>query len=116
MYCCNAMKEEILEKIRLCFDADRVVYSRHAKFEMEHEELGVIFDFDIAEAIAKGEIIEDYPDDRPYPSVLIFGETETARPIHVVCGYDGNEDRTIIVTTYEPDPEKWYSHRERRKI
>jgi hypothetical protein len=110
------MKEEILEKIRRCFEGDRVLYSRHSKFEMEHEELGVIFDFDIAEAIAGGAIIEDYPNDKPFPSVLIFGETAKGRPIHVVCGYDGNEDRTIIVTTYEPDAEKWYSHRERRKI
>ena len=110
------MNEEILEKIRLCFETDKVLYSRHAKFEMEHEEFGVIFDFDIAEAIENGMVIEDYPQDSPFPSVLIFGETVKGRPIHVVCGYDGNEDRTIVVTTYEPDPEKWYSHRERRKI
>lgn len=108
--------DDILEKIQHCFEHDKVLYSRHAKFEMEDEKFGIIFDNDIDHAIADGVIIEEYPEDKPFPSVLILGETAVCRPIHLVCAYDGNEDTTIIVTAYQPDPEQWYQNRERRKI
>jgi len=35
-----------------------------------------------------GEIIEDYPKDKPYPSCLIFGKNFQGEPIHSVWGYN----------------------------
>jgi hypothetical protein len=32
----------MLDKIRNCFHKDKILYSKHAKTEMEAEELGVI--------------------------------------------------------------------------
>jgi len=70
------------ETIRRCFDSERVLYSGHARREMREEEFGPITDQELYEAICIGEEIEIYPDDTPYPSVLIFGTTNAGRPLH----------------------------------
>lgn len=80
---------------------------------MKHEELGRIHEAEISECIDRGQIIKDYPDDTPYPSYLIFGLTASNRPIHVVCAYNGDEDKIIIVTAYEPDPGLWIEFKRR---
>ena len=54
------------------------------------------------------ETIEDYPDEKPYPSRLVLGWIH-GRPLHVVTASNRPEDETIIVTVYEPDPAKWDS-------
>ncbi len=97
-----------------CFEDDKVLYSSHARQEMLQEELGAITDKEVFEAIQKGETIIQYPDDRPYPSTLIFGLTNRERPIHTVCAFDEDEDRVIVVTVYEPDPNRWIEFRRRR--
>jgi len=61
---------------------------------------------DVEAAIMNGEIIEQYPDDYPYPSCLILGLDEKGRYIHVLCALSG--DVVCLITTYEPDTkEKW---------
>lgn len=102
-----------LEAIRDHFIRERIYYSRHAKSEMQIEEFGEILDREVAEAVASGRIIEDYPDDKPYPSCLIFGRTDAGRPIHVVCAYGGEEDHTVIVTVYHPHPQRWIEYERR---
>jgi len=64
-------------------------------------------------AILNGKIIEDYADDKPFPSCPIFGRTEEGRPIHAVCAYSNEDDATIIITTYEPDAIRWTDYRRR---
>jgi len=46
-----------------------------------------ITDSDIRELIGFGTIIEEYPDDLPYPSFLVSG-TVNNRPLHVVMPYN----------------------------
>lgn len=60
---------------------------------------------DIKTAIQGGKIIEDYPDDYPFPSCLILGPTEAGDPLHVVCGAGNGE--LYVITAYHPDPDKW---------
>ena len=50
-----------------------------------------ITDSDVRELIGFGAIIEEYPDDTPYPSFLVAG-TVNNRPLHVVMAYN-NLDR-----------------------
>lgn len=103
-----------IEKIRKCFESNSVFYSQHAKLEMRKEEFGRIVDGEVYEAVLTGEIIEEYPEDRPYPSVLIYGKTKADRPIHIVCSLDEEESLAIVVTVYEPDPDRWIEFRKRR--
>lgn len=69
---------------------------------------------EIAEAIANGEIIEDYPDDKYGPSCLVFGLTRSGRPLHVQVTYP-SRPLVKIVTVYEPDPDHWAEFRVRRR-
>ncbi|MCC6615613.1 MAG: DUF4258 domain-containing protein [Anaerolineae bacterium] len=61
---------------------------------------------DVRHVVDNGEVIREYPDDRPYASRLILGWCES-RPIHVVAADNTDEDETIIITAYEPDPAIW---------
>lgn len=79
------------------------------------EEVTVITEEEISQAIENGKGIKDYPDDQPYPSMLIFGRTHGNRPIHIVCAYCEKDEASIVVTTYEPDPEKWIDFKRRRR-
>ncbi|ATZ61615.2 MAG: DUF4258 domain-containing protein [Methanosarcinales archaeon Met12] len=66
---------------------------------------------EVEEAIANGEIMEEYLGDKPLPSYLIYGKTPKDRPIHVVVGVD--EDAIAIIIVYEPEPEKWIGYKRR---
>jgi len=60
---------------------------------------------DIIRVLTDGEIIEQYPDDYPYPSCLVNGQTLDKQPLHVVCGFGNNE--LWIITAYHPDAVEW---------
>ena len=60
---------------------------------------------DVIHCIQNGEIIEDYPEDFPHPSCLIFGTTLDNRILHVVAGTDGTH--LYIITVYYPSAEKF---------
>ena len=68
---------------------------------------------ELREAIAGGEVIEVYPEDKYGPSCLIFGMTRVGRPIHVQCS-DPSRPAVKIVTVYEPDPALWIEFKVRR--
>jgi len=65
----------------------------------------------VEEAISKGAIIEEYPDDKYSPSCLIYGQTLVKRDLHIQASMP---PRVVIVTTYEPDPSEWIDCRTRR--
>lgn len=68
---------------------------------------------ELREAIADGEVIEVYPEDKYGPSCLIFGMTRVGRPVHVRCS-DPSRPIVKIVTVYEPDPAIWIEFKVRR--
>jgi len=105
---------EILEQIVKCIQAGNYFYTWHARDEMETEELGEIRDQEVVEAILSGKIIEDYPEDKPYPSCLIYGRTSEGRPLHAVCAYAADVVQVIIITAYEPSPDQWIDFERRR--
>src|SRR5919204_5863567 len=68
---------------------------------------------ELREAMAVGEIIEDYPDDKYGPSCLVFGLTQAGRPLHMQCSYP-SRPLVKIITLYEPDPDQWIDFKVRR--
>lgn len=64
---------------------------------------------DVIEAIITGEVIEEYPDDYPYPSCLVLGGNK----LHVVCGI--GEGKLWIITAYRPTLDKWESDLKTRR-
>jgi hypothetical protein len=69
---------------------------------------------EIVHTIKYGAIIKEYPDDTPFPSILLlcwYG----IRPLHVVIAIDNVEKILFIVTTYEPNSDEWEDNFRRRK-
>jgi hypothetical protein len=66
---------------------------------------------DIEQAVLTGEIIEEYPEDKPFPSCLIAGLTKKNEPIHVVCAI---APLVKIVSVYVPEEKEWVDYKRRR--
>ena len=105
-----------LDVVRKSFELGSVYVTRHAREEMEREEFGEIATFELVEAVGNMELIEEYPDDKPYASALILGTTDDNRPIHFVCAYDRDTETTTVVTVYQPDPGRWINFRKRKSL
>jgi hypothetical protein len=88
----------------------RLIFRIHALRQMFQRRIS---DNEIREILAEGKIVEDYPDDTPYPSCLVSGIVNN-RPIHVVVAYNNVEREAIVITAYEPDPERWSGDFSRR--
>ena len=69
---------------------------------------------DVLECIENGEIIEQYPDDTPFPSCLILGNREAEKPLHVVVGFN-IDTLCCIITAYRPNLDRWKPNFETRK-
>ena len=80
-----------------------LIFRLHAVQRMAQRNISVA---DVRNALTMGEIIEDYPNDTPYPSRLVLGWSGT-RPIHVVAADNVVDQETIVITAYEPDPRQW---------
>ena len=84
-------------------DCKTVNFTRHATQQMFARSISID---DIKRVVNKGEKIASYPDDRPYPSYLLFYSVKQ-RPIHVVVAVNPDSQTCVIVTAYEPSPEIW---------
>jgi len=82
---------------------DSMIYRLHAIRRM--------FERDITEEAIKailqgGLVIQEYIDDKPYPSYLVAGEHEK-RPLHIVVSVNNDDQTTIVITAYVPDLDEW---------
>lgn len=60
---------------------------------------------DVRNGIETGRIIEEYPNDLPHPSCLVFGYTVHNRVLHIVVGCDNI--KMYMITVYYPNTEKF---------
>jgi hypothetical protein len=69
---------------------------------------------EIIEASENAIEIEDYPQDKYFPSCLLLGFTRNGRPLHLhVSRMQGESVR--IITLYEPNPHEWGNNFRERK-
>ncbi len=101
------------QNIEKYFRDEKILFSKHFIQEMQEEELGGISVDELIEASVAPEIIKEYPEDKPYPSMLILGFTKSGRPLHFVCARDEMRDVLVLITIYEPRIELWADHRRR---
>ena len=88
-----------------------LIFRVHAIQRMVQRHISVS---DVQHVLETGETIESYPGDMPYPSRLILGWIGP-RPIHVVAAQNKEEQQTIVITVYQPDPQQWQPDWKRRK-
>ena len=99
--------EDIISAIRY----NHIRITDHADEEANEDRLS--FD-QIFFSVLHGEIIESYPDDNPYPSCLIFGETFRGEPIHSVWAYNSHNKWAVLITVYRPESDRWIDYKKRR--
>ena len=92
-----------------CYD-NNIEITQHMLYRIHQRNISYK---EIKEVIMNGRIIEDYPNDFPYPSCLVLGLTLKKRTLHVVVGI--GENKLWLITAYEPDPSKWNIDFDKRK-
>lgn len=87
-----------LVSLRQAVNSGRIEWRKHT---LQRTAERHILQKDIIQVLLFGEMIREYPDDRPFPSALVFGWIAN-RPLHVVVSYDEMTDLAYIITVYEP--------------
>jgi hypothetical protein len=100
----------LIDALRGKVAASEFEYSQHAVDQSIIRRISVQ---ELREAIASGEVIEDYPNDKYGPSCLVYGPSLNGRPIHVQCSYP-SRGIVKIITIYEPDPTEWIGFKQRK--
>jgi hypothetical protein len=88
-----------LIRLKAALGSGRIQWERHVLerlFERNISRDNVI------NVLRAGDCIEDYPDDRAFPSALFLGWVE-GTALHVVAALDAASPRLYIITAYEPD-------------
>jgi hypothetical protein len=93
-----------LKKIRAAVRALRYDLRLHAWQRAHERRITVEM---IKEVIQRGEIIEKYPDARPYPKCLLMHFIEPNKPLYVSLAYNKKRDFVFIITVHWFDPSKW---------
>ena len=105
------MKQVIdIKTLQNHFANDLVFITQHAVERCRQRKIKMK---DIKEVLMNGTIIEQYPQDFPFPSCLIFGYSMEKVPIHIVMSEEGNASR--IITAYIPTLERWEPDYKKRK-
>lgn len=89
---------------------ENIEITLHATRRLEQRGISIR---DVIACIMNGEIIEQYPDDYPYPSCLILGLSVAGQCLHVVIGT--NMETLWIITAYYPNLQKWQNDFKTRK-
>ena len=96
-------KEETLNRdiLQAAIENGRIEWQRHALERILERNISRQ---DVFNVLGTGEEIEDYANDTPFPSALLFG-WKGEEPIHVVVALDSIGQQGYIITVYRPDLE-----------
>lgn len=92
-------------------DCTEVFASRHALRRLFQRGISMS---EAVRVIREGDVVEEYPDDEPWPETVLLGETSHG-PIHVVVGRDSETGRCVMITVYWPDHHRWDDEFRRRR-
>ena len=100
-----------IEDLRAMVSAKNIFWTEHVALRLRERKIKRV---DVINCIQNGEIIEQYPDDKPFPSCLILGTASIKKPLHTICGLNPDEG-IYIITAYYPTLDKWESDFRTRK-
>lgn len=83
-----------VDRMRSAIRASRLDWQRHV---LERAMERGIRRTDAFDVLLSGQLIEDYPDDQPFPSALLLEWIQT-RPIHAVAAFDAANERAFVIT------------------
>ncbi|HEY5305151.1 MAG TPA: DUF4258 domain-containing protein [Pseudolabrys sp.] len=104
---------ETLRRVQTLVLAGDYRVSRHGFRELAADD--IVLD-DLLSDIGTAQLVEDYPDSRMEPSVLVLQHDRGGRPVHLMWGVPKATERpAVLVTAYRPAPERWSTDFKRRR-
>jgi hypothetical protein len=97
-------------ELKDCVLKRKIKWTAHVAQRIQERDISRL---DVMNCIVTGEIIENYPEDYPHPSCLVFGLTTNGKTLHVVVGYDF--EFLYIITAYYPNILKFEADLKTRK-
>ena len=94
----------VIEDLIVAIRKSQVRITDHADEEAADDELSFA---EIYFSVMHGEVIEDYPSDKPFPSCLVMGKSFAGEPIHSVWAHNSDNQWAALITVYRPDPTRW---------
>ena len=104
------MNPDLIDELKRKVAIGKFELSQHATEQTADRQISLS---GIYEAVCYGSIIEDNPNDKYWPSCLLFGQTNDGRKLHVLCSYPTRQ-LVKVITLYEPDPNEWLEGHTRR--
>ncbi len=96
------MEKINIDVIKQMVKNEKIRWTNHVVVRLFQRNISQI---DVEKALLKGEIIEEYQNDYPFPSCLVYGINLNNKVLHIVCGSNGDE--LWIITAYYPDNIEW---------
>ncbi|MEI6062268.1 MAG: DUF4258 domain-containing protein [Bacteroidota bacterium] len=81
----------------------KIIFSNHAVLQMFQRRISVE---DVKFVLLNGVVVNEYPEDKPLPSKLLFAVCNN-RNLHVLCTENLSDNEIIIITAYEASIEIW---------
>jgi len=98
----------VIERIRELAKKEAIEFTHHARTQMYKRKIDST---EVKQCLLNGGIIEEYEDDKPYPSFLLCAKLDQ-KYLHAVCAVA--EEQLFIITTYYPDDNLWIAHKKRK--
>lgn len=104
---------EILVRVQALVARGEYLVSRHGFHELLADDILVE---DVLAGVKQALVVENYPDTRKEPSVLVLQRDRENRPVHVMWGVPKVQGTpAVLVTAYRPTPELWSDDFVKRK-
>jgi len=99
-----------INKLREVLCMERIEWRRHALERMMQRGISR---YEVINALKNGEIIEEYKNDKPFESALLFYKEE--KVLHIVFSFDEVSNIIYIITVYEPDTKHFHNDYKTRR-
>lgn len=106
------IEEEMLQFIQDCVRHKKIIWTYHVNLRLEQRSVPREA---ILESVNSYEIIEEYPQDKYFPSCLVYAEFKK-ESVHIQFAIDQNNKNVRIVTIYRPTLDKWEKDFKTRKV
>ena len=99
--------DTMLTTIQRLVDSGKVRISEHGYDELMNDS---IFVKEMISDLKNAVVVEEYPEYKKGPCILVLVRDNQNTPIHAVWGIPkGYNEPAVLVTAYRPDPEIWES-------
>jgi Domain of unknown function (DUF4258) len=96
---------ETLSTIVALASKGAIHFSDHAFEKIRKDD---ILPSELIDGLNHAQVVEDYPDAKRGPSVLVLFRDPGGKPVHAVWGIPRNRrDIAVLITAYRPDPNAW---------